>query len=159
MPTLAKISPFLMFNDQAEEAAKFYVSVFPDSKILAITRFGKNQPGPEGSVLTVAIDLCGQEIVLGNGGPPFKFEMGVSLSVACDSQREIDDLWEKLPAGGKTLDCSWLQDRFGVFWQIVPRRLNEMMKDPNPTKVEQVMNALLTMQKLDIAKLETAYRA
>jgi predicted 3-demethylubiquinone-9 3-methyltransferase (glyoxalase superfamily) len=151
---MQKITTFLWFDTQAEEAAKFYVSIFKSSKVVTVTRYGETGPGPKGSVMTVAFQLEGQEFVALNGGPQFKFTPAISLVVNCTSQEEVDDLWRKLSAGGRTDRCGWLQDRYGLSWQIVPTVLHELLEDPE--KSERVMKAVMEMDKLDIARLKAA---
>ena len=159
---MQRISPFLWFDHQAEEAAKFYVSIFKNSKIGKITRYpeeaAKKIGREPGSVMTVEFTLDGQEFVALNGGPQFKFSEAISFSVNCETQEEIDYFWEKLSAdGGETGPCGWLKDKFGLSWQIVPKVLEELMLDKNPKKSESVMKAVLEMKKLDIQKLKQAY--
>ena len=151
-----KITPFLWFDTQAEEAAKFYTSIFKDSKILATTRYGDSGPGPKGSVMTVAFELAGQKFTALNGGPVFKFTEAVSFVVNCENQEEIDHFWEKLSAGGQEVQCGWLKDRYGLSWQIIPTALGELMRGPEP-RSQRVMQALLQMKKLDIGALKKAY--
>jgi len=154
---MPKIYPFLWFDTQAEEAAGFYCSIFPNSKIGKITRCGKSGPGPEGSVLTIAFSLDGQEFVGLNAGPRFKFTEAVSFVVPCNTQDEIDNYWSKLTSdGGQESMCGWLKDKFGLSWQIVPANIDKLMSDADPEKSGRVMQALLQMEKLDIAKLEKA---
>jgi predicted 3-demethylubiquinone-9 3-methyltransferase (glyoxalase superfamily) len=158
-----RIAPCLWFDDQAEQAAAFYTSVFPDSRITAVSRYGKAGfeilGRPAGSVLTVAFELDGQPFTALNGGPVFKFNEAISLQVSCDSQQEIDHYWERLSAGGdeRAQQCGWLKDRFGVSWQVVPAALPEMMTDPDPARSERVMVALLRMKKLDLEQLRRAH--
>jgi len=155
----SRISPCLWFDGEAEEAAKFYVSVFPNSKIGRISRYGDAGPGPKGSVMTVAFTLDGQEFIGLNGGPQFKFTEAVSFTVYCDTQKEVDSYWAKLTAGGgKEVQCGWVKDRFGLSWQIVPTILPKLATDKDPKKVERVMRAMLQMKKLDIATLKAAAR-
>lgn len=155
---MQKITPCLWFDSQAEEAAKFYVSIFKNSKIDRITRYGEVGPGPKGSVMTVEFQLEGQDFIGLNGGPHFKFTEAISLSVDCKTQEEVDQLWEKLSEGGEKVQCGWLKDKYGLSWQIVPRVLSEMLADPDPAKSKRVMEAMLKMKKLDIKGLERAYR-
>ena len=156
----SRISPCLWFDGEAEEAAKFYVSVFPNSKIGRISRYGDAGPGPKGSVMTVAFTLDGQEFIGLNGGPQFKFTEAVSFTVYCDTQKEVDSYWAKLTAGGgKEVQCGWVKDRFGLSWQIVPTVLPKLAADKDPKKVERVMQAMLQMKKLDIAALKAAARS
>jgi predicted 3-demethylubiquinone-9 3-methyltransferase (glyoxalase superfamily) len=155
---MPKITTFLTFNDQAEEAVKLYTSVFKNSRILSESRYGDAGPGPKGGLMTASFELDGQEYVALNGGPSFSFAEGISLLVTCETQDEVDDYWEKLTAGGgEPGPCGWLKDRFGVSWQIVPRVLSEMLGDRDPGKASRVMKAMLQMKKIEIAKLEEAY--
>lgn len=154
---MQKITTFLTFDNQAEEAVNLYTSVFKNSKIVNITRYGDAGPGPAGSVMVATFELEGQEFTALNGGPSFSFAEGISLMVNCDTQEEVDELWEKLSEGGEKGPCGWLKDRFGVSWQIVPRVLGEMLGDKHPEKSKRVMNAMLQMSKLDIAALKAAY--
>jgi predicted 3-demethylubiquinone-9 3-methyltransferase (glyoxalase superfamily) len=154
---MQKISPFLWFDNQAEEAAKFYASVFKNSRIGRIARYGDAGPGPKGSVMTVEFQLDGQDFVALNGGPEFKFTEAISLSVLCKTQDEIDEFWKKLTQGGQEVQCGWLKDRYGLSWQVVPEVLPKMMSDPDQEKTNRVMEAVLKMKKLDIATLEKAY--
>jgi predicted 3-demethylubiquinone-9 3-methyltransferase (glyoxalase superfamily) len=158
MPGKQKITTFLWFDGKAEEAANHYVSVFKNSKILNVARYGDAGPGPKGSVMTVQFQLDGQEFVALNGGPQFKFTEAISLLVNCDTQAEVDELWSKLSAGGAEGPCGWLKDKFGLSWQIVPSALGKMMADKDPKKSKRVMEAMLQMKKMDIARLEQAYR-
>jgi len=154
---MPKIYPFLWFDTQAEEAAAFYCSIFPNSKIGRTTRCGKSGPGPEGSVLTIAFSLDGQEFVGLNAGPRFKFTEAISFVVPCNTQDEIDNYWSKLTSGGgRESMCGWLKDKFGLSWQIVPANIDKLLSDADPQKSGRVMQALLQMGKLDIAKLEKA---
>jgi predicted 3-demethylubiquinone-9 3-methyltransferase (glyoxalase superfamily) len=153
---MQKITPFLWFDNQAEEAAKFYVSIFKNSKIVNVARYGDAGPGPKGSVMTVRFQLDGQEFVALNGGPQFKFTEAISFVVNCETQEEIDYFWEKLSAGGDKSRCGWLKDKFGLSWQIVPSALSEMVDDKDPAKSDRVMKALMQMDKLDIATLQRA---
>ncbi len=153
-----KITPCLWFNQEAEEAANLYVSLFKDSKILSMSRYGDAGPGPKGSVMVVEFQLAGQKFQALNGGPAFSFTEAISMSVSCDSQEEVDMLWSKLTAnGGKESQCGWLKDRYGLSWQIVPKRFIELMKDKEPKRTQRVVQAMLTMKKFDIARLEEAY--
>jgi predicted 3-demethylubiquinone-9 3-methyltransferase (glyoxalase superfamily) len=154
---MQKIHPFLWFDTQAEEAATFYASVFRNSKIHKITRYGDAGPGPNGSVMTVEFELDGQPFIALNGGPHFKFNEAVSFSVDCGDQREVDEYWAKLSAGGEEGPCGWLKDQYGLSWQINPRVLGEMLGDPDPAKAKRVMEAMLKMKKIDIAALKRAY--
>jgi predicted 3-demethylubiquinone-9 3-methyltransferase (glyoxalase superfamily) len=152
-----KIKTFLWFDGNAEEAAKLYTSIFKNSKILSTARYGEAGPGPKGSVMTVAFELEGQEFLALNGGPDFKFTEAISLLVTCDSQREIDELWGKLSAGGEEGQCGWLKDKFGLSWQIVPSRLPELLQDRDAARSGRVMQAMLQMRKMDVARLERAH--
>ena len=154
---IQKITPFLWFDRQAEEAASFYTSIFPNSKIVKVVRCGKAGPGPAGSALTVEFQLEGQLFVALNGGPHFKFTEAISFVVNCQSQEEVDAYWEKLSAGGAPVECGWLKDKFGLSWQIVPTALPKLLSDPDPEKSGRVMKAMLKMKKLDIRALEQAY--
>jgi predicted 3-demethylubiquinone-9 3-methyltransferase (glyoxalase superfamily) len=163
MPVIQRITPCLWFDDQAEEAAKLYTGIFKNSKIVAVSRYGKAgqevHGRPPGTVMTVAFELEGQTFTALNGGPIFKFNEAISFQVNCDTQAEVDYYWEKLSAGGdvKAQQCGWLKDRYGASWQIVPRVLVEMVMDPDPAKSGRAMEAMLQMKKLDIAELKRAY--
>jgi len=150
------ITPFLWFDHQAEEAAGFYVSIFPNSKIEKVVRYGPAGPGPPGSVMTVAFQLDGQSFVALNGGPHFTFTEAISFVVNCRTQDEVDAYWEKLTAGGAEVQCGWLKDKFGLSWQIVPSGLPELLNDPDPEKSQRVMKAMFQMKKLDIHALTRA---
>ena len=152
-----KITPFLWFDTQAEKAANFYVSIFKNSKVTAITRYGDSGPGNKGSVMTVAFTLDGQQFTALNAGPQFPFTEALSFVVNCETQNEIDYFWEKLSAGGKKVECGWLKDKFGLSWQIVPTEFFEMISNATPQQSNRVMQALMQMEKLDLAKLEQAY--
>ena len=158
---MQKITPFLWFNDNAEEAVKFYTSIFKKSKIGKIARYdeaGEKAAGrPAGSVMTIEFEIEGQDFIALNGGPHFKFNEAVSFVVSCKTQTEVDYYWNKLSAGGKEVQCGWLTDKFGVSWQIVPTILGELMSDKDPMKSQRVMEAMLKMVKLDINKLKAAY--
>lgn len=154
---MQKITPFLWFDNQAEEAANFYVSIFKNSKIGTVRRYEDAGPGPKASVMTVSFQLEGQEFVALNGGPHFKFTPAISLFVNCETQEEVDELWEKLLAGGRKDQCGWLQDKFGLSWQIIPRQLMEMLGDKDPGRSQRVMKAMLQMDKIDINRLQEAY--
>lgn len=158
---MQKIVPFLWFDDKAEEAANYYVSIFGNSKIVSVTRYsdaGAEVSGrPGGSVMTVAFELEGQEFVALNGGPQFSFSPAVSFVVNCKSQNELDELWEKLTAGGEEQQCGWLRDKYGVTWQIVPTVIGELMSDPDPARSQRVVQALMQMTKIDIGALKEAY--
>jgi predicted 3-demethylubiquinone-9 3-methyltransferase (glyoxalase superfamily) len=153
---IQKITPFLWFDHQAEEAAGFYVSIFPNSKILKVLRYGKAGPGLPGSVMTVEFQLEGQIFVALNGGPHFKFTEAISFVVNCQTQSEVNAYWEKLSVGGSEIQCGWLKDKFGLSWQIVPTVLPELLGDPDPEKAQRVMKAMLSMKKLDIHALRQA---
>ena len=154
---IQKITPFLWFDHQAEEAASFYVSIFPNSKVVKVLRYGEAGPGPVGSAMTVEFQLEGQSFVALNGGPHFKFTEAISFVVNCQTQDEVDSYWEKLSAGGAQVECGWLKDKFGLSWQIVPTMLPELLSNPDPEKSQRVMKAMLTMKKLDIRALKQAY--
>jgi len=155
---MQKITPFLWYDNQAEEAATFYISIFKNSKINNINRYGDASPGPKGSVMIVTFQLEGQNFIALNGGPHFKFTPAVSLYVDCETQEEVDQLWDKLSAGGRKDRCGWLQDKYGLSWQIIPRALQQLMSDPDPKKSQSVMKAMLQMDKIDINKLQAAYK-
>ncbi|QDT90417.1 VOC family protein [Gimesia algae] len=152
----SKITPFLWFNDNAEQAMDFYLSVFQNSKKLKVNRYGAGAPGPEGSVMIAAFELEGQQFLALNGGPMFQFTEAISFAVNCDTQDEIDELWEKLSAGGEPGRCGWLKDAFGLSWQIVPSILPELMSDPDPAVPGRVMQELMQMTKPDIVRLQGA---
>jgi predicted 3-demethylubiquinone-9 3-methyltransferase (glyoxalase superfamily) len=152
-----KITTFLMYKDKAEEAAKFYVSVFPNSKIISLMGSGEGASGRKGSAMGATFQLDGQEFMAYNGGPRFNFAEGISLYVDCGTQEEIDRFWEKLSQGGEKGRCGWLKDKFGVSWQVVPSVLGEMLQDKDPEKAKRVMEAMLKMNKLDIRTLKQAY--
>ena len=154
---MPKISAFLWFDRQAEEAANFYIKTFKNSKILNITRYGEAGPGPKGSVMTIEFTLDGQEFIALNGGPHFKFNEAISFSVDCKTQEEVDLYWAKLSEGGEEQPCGWLKDKFGLSWQVNPTILGEMLRDPDPQKAERVTEAMLKMKKIDIAALKKAY--
>ncbi len=155
---MQKITTFLWFNQQAEEAVNFYVSVFKDSKIASITRCGDVGPGPKGSVLVIQFELNGQTFLALNGGPAFKFTEAISLSVDCKTQEEVDYFWSKLSTGGgKEVECGWLKDKYGLSWQIVPSILPQMLRDADTKKADRVMSAMMKMKKLEIAGLQAAY--
>jgi len=154
---MPRITPFLWFDNQAEEAAKLYVSIFKNSKIISIARYGEAGPGPKGSAMTVAFQLDGQDFTALNGGPVFKFNESISFVVSCKTQQEVDDYWKKLTAGGgEESQCGWLKDKYGLSWQIVPTVLNELLSDPDPKRANRAMKAMLGMKKLDIAALKKA---
>ena len=151
------ITPFLWFNDDAEEAANFYLSVFKDGKISKVARYGEAGPGPAGSVMTIEFELRGQRFLGLNGGPHFKFTEAVSFVVSCETQQEIDEYWEKLSAGGSKSQCGWLKDKFGLSWQVVPSVLGDLATAKDAKKSQSMMKAMMTMTKLDIAQLKKAY--
>jgi predicted 3-demethylubiquinone-9 3-methyltransferase (glyoxalase superfamily) len=153
---MQKITPFLWFDDKAEEAMNFYVSIFKNSKVGRVSRI-KGAPGPQASVLTATFQLEGQEFMALNGGPQFSFTPAISFYVDCETQEEVDYLWERLSEGGKIDMCGWLRDKFGVSWQIIPSTLGRMLSDPDPVKSKRVMQAMLQMKKLDIKTLQQAY--
>lgn len=155
---MQKITTFLWFDSQAEEAVNFYVSLFKDSKVVSIKRYGKEVPGMEGKVLTAVFELNGQKFMALDGGPMFKFTEAVSMFVDCEDQAEVDHLWEKLTAdGGEESQCGWLKDKYGLSWQIIPRELMQLMSDPDPAKAGRVMQCMMQMKKIDVAKLREAY--
>ena len=155
---MQKITPFLWFDHQAEEAANYYVSIFKNSKVISVSRYGEDAPRPAGTAMIVMFQMDGQECMALNGGPEFKFTEAISLFVNCESQEEVDLYWEKLSAGGEKGQCGWLKDRFGLSWQVVPSALGELMGDPDPEKSKRVMDAMLQMSKIDINALMKAYR-
>jgi predicted 3-demethylubiquinone-9 3-methyltransferase (glyoxalase superfamily) len=154
---MQKIKTFLWYNDNAEEAANLYVSIFKNSKITAVHRYGEAGPGPKGSAMTVEFILEGEEFIALNGGPHYTFTPAISLFVNCETQAEVDDLWDRLSAGGRPDRCGWLQDKFGLSWQIIPTALMKFLSDPDPQKSARVMKAMLQMSKIDIATLKRAY--
>ena len=154
---MQKITPFLWFDDQAEEAMSFYAAIFKNSKVGGVTRYGDAGPGPKGSVMTASFELEGQPFTALNGGPRFKFTEAISFVVNCKTQEEVDELWDRLSEGGQKQQCGWLKDKFGLSWQIVPSALIELMSDPDPEKSRKVMEAMLQMTKIDIAKLRQAH--
>ena len=156
---MKKITPFLWFNGSAEEAMNFYVSVFKNSKILGVTRYGDAGPGPKGTVMTANFELNGQEFVALNGGPQFTFTPAVSFVAHCESQQEVDELWEKLSAGGREDMCGWVTDKYGLTWQVVPTALIQMLNDKDARKSKSVMQAMLQMRKIDLPTLRRAYDA
>ena len=153
---MQKIHPFLWFDTQAEEAMQFYCSIFKNAKAGKVLRYDEAGPGPKGSVMTASFELEGQQFTALNGGPHFKFNEAISFVVDCKSQAEVDELWEKLSAGGQPGHCGWLKDKYGVSWQIVPTVLMELLADPDPQKAKRVMEAMLKMNKIDIAQLQQA---
>lgn len=152
-----KIATFLWYDTEAEEAAELYVSLFPDSKITSVSRYGDEPPGRKGQVMVVQFQLAGRTFMALNGGPEFPFTEAISLFVNCDTQEEVDTLWERLSEGGEKSRCGWLKDRYGVSWQIVPAVLGELMSDPDPVKAQRVAHAMLQMDKLDIEQLRRAH--
>lgn len=155
---MRKITPFLWFDKEAEEAAKFYVSIFDNSKIGAISHYGKGAPEPEGTVMVVPFQLEGEDFLALNGGPLFKFTEAISFVVSCDTQAEIDEKWEKLLAGGgKESQCGWLKDKYGLSWQIVPTMMAELMRRATPEQSSRMMQAVMQMVKIDIQKLKDAF--
>ena len=155
---MQKITPFLWFDTQAGEAAKFYTSIFKNSKILSISRYGDAGPGPKGSVMAATFRLEGQEFMALNAGPVFTFSPAISFFVTCKTQREVDTLWRKLSQGGTEERCGWLKDKYGLSWQIIPAVLGEMLRDKDPKKSGSVMKAMLQMNKIDIKTLKQAYK-
>jgi predicted 3-demethylubiquinone-9 3-methyltransferase (glyoxalase superfamily) len=152
------ITPFLWFDNNAEEAVNFYTSIFKDSKILKTSRYGDAGPGPKGSVMVIDFQINGHEFIALNGGPLFKFTEAISFVINCQTQKEVDDYWEKLLAGGgKESQCGWLKDKFGLSWQVTPTILSELMSDKDPAKANRVMQAMLKMVKIDIEELKKAY--
>jgi predicted 3-demethylubiquinone-9 3-methyltransferase (glyoxalase superfamily) len=151
---MQKITPFLWFDNQAEEAMHFYVSIFKNSKVGRVTRYGDAGPGPKGSVMSVTFQLEGQQFMALNGGPVFQFTPAISLFVDCQTQEEVDELWAKLSAGGKPDRCGWLKDKFGLSWQIIPRALGELLGDKDPARASRAMKAMLQMTKIDVAALK-----
>lgn len=154
---MAKITPFLWFDDQAEEAVAFYLSVFPDSRVLDVARYGDAGPGPAGSVMTIRFELDGNQFVALNGGPDhYGFDEAISFVVDCPTQQEVDRYWDALTAGGEEIACGWLKDRYGLRWQIVPAELGSILTDPDPGRAERAGRAMLAMKKLDVAALKDA---
>jgi predicted 3-demethylubiquinone-9 3-methyltransferase (glyoxalase superfamily) len=156
---MKKITPFLWFNGNAEAAMNFYVSVFKNSKVLSVTRYGDAGPGPKGSVMTANFELNGQEFVALNGGPQYTFSPAISFVAPCESQQEVDELWEKLSDGGHEDQCGWVTDKYGVTWQVIPTALMQMLNDKDARKSKSVMQAMLRMKKIDIPTLKQAYDA
>ncbi|MEU5027952.1 VOC family protein [Streptomyces milbemycinicus] len=154
---MQKITTFLWFDDQAEEAARHYTSIFDDSRVVDIQRYGEAGPGEPGTVMTVTFELAGQRFIALNGGPHFTFTEAISLSVDCATQDEVDELWARLGDGGEDGPCGWLKDKYGLSWQIVPRKLTELMSDPDPARSARVTKAMLGMKKIDIQGLVDAY--
>ncbi len=153
---MQKITPFLWFNGNAEEAANFYISIFQNSKIVSVTRYGEAGPGPKGSVMSVTFQLEGQQFMALNAGPQFSFTPAISFFVNCQTQAEVDELWDKLSAGAKKERCGWLKDKFGLSWQIIPAALGELLGNKDPEKSKRAIQAMLQMDKIDIAKLQQA---
>ena len=151
-----KITPFLWFDDKAEEAMNFYVSIFKNSKVLDISRYGKDSAYPEGTAFVVTFQLDGQQVMALNAGPQFKFSEAISMYVNCETQAEVDILWEKLSEGGEKGRCGWLKDRYGLSWQIVPTALGELMNDKDPEKAKKAMEAMLKMDKIHINLIKQA---
>src|SRR5437868_2709720 len=154
---MQKIVPFLWFDGQAEEAMNFYVSIFKNSKVGRVSRYGDAGPGPKGSVMSAIFELEGQQFFALNGGPQFKFTPAISLFVNCETQQEVDELWDKLSEDGRKDRCGWLQDKYGLSWQIIPSALGKMLQDKDPEKSTRTMKAMLQMDKIDIARLKQAY--
>ncbi len=154
---MQKIIPFLWFDDKAEEAMNFYISIFRNSRVISVSRYGEGGPGPAGAVMTGTFQLAGQDFMALNGGPEFKFTEAISLFVNCETQDEVDELWDKLSEGGEKGRCGWLKDKYGVSWQIIPTALGELLNDPDPAKSQRVMQAMLQMDRIDIAGLKRAY--
>ena len=154
---MPKIVPFLWFDGKAEEAMNFYASIFKNSKIGEVTRYGKAGPGPEGTVMSAKFQLEGQEFYALNGGPHFTFTPAISFFVNCETQQEVDELWEKLSEGGEIQQCGWLQDKYGLSWQIIPTILGKLLRDKDAAKAQRAMQAMLQMKKIDIARLKQAY--
>jgi len=152
-----KITSFLWFDSNAEEAINFYTSIFKDSKVISISRYGDAGPGPKGSVMGITFQLEGQQFMALNGGPHFHFTPAISLFVNCETQEEVDELWQKLSEGGEEQRCGWLQDKYGLSWQIIPSVLIRLLNDKDPVKSQRVMNAMLQMDKIDIQRLRQAY--
>jgi predicted 3-demethylubiquinone-9 3-methyltransferase (glyoxalase superfamily) len=154
---MQKITPFLWFDGKAEEAANFYVFLFKNSKIVNVARYGEAGPGPKGTAMTATFELAGQRFIALNGGPQFKFSEAISFLINCETQQDVDELWEKLSAGGEKGRCGWLKDKYGLSWQVIPTALGEMLQDKDPQKSQRVMQAMLQMDKIDIARLKQAY--
>lgn len=156
---MQKITPFLWYDGKAEDAANLYVSVFKNSRITKVRNWGEAGPGPKGTVMGLDFEIEGQSFVAFNGGPHFSFTPAISLFVNCETQQEVDEIWDKLTAdGGKPVQCGWLTDKFGVSWQIIPKTLGEMLSDPDPAKAARVMKAMMQMVKIDVAALKQAYK-
>jgi predicted 3-demethylubiquinone-9 3-methyltransferase (glyoxalase superfamily) len=153
---MQKITPFLWFDGKAEEAMNFYISIFKNSKILSVSRYGEAGPGPKGTVMTAKFELNGQEFIALNGGPQFTFTEAISFVVSCETQQEVDELWEKLSQGGQKSRCGWLKDKYGLSWQVIPTVLVELLQNKDPAKSSRVMQAMLQMDKIDIETLRRA---
>ncbi|HWH78694.1 MAG TPA: VOC family protein [Candidatus Binatus sp.] len=156
---MSKITPFLWFDGKAEEAMNFYVSIFKNSKVVSVTRYGEAGPGPKGTVMSAIFQLEGQQFFALNGGPLFTFSPAISFFVNCETQQEVDELWEKLSAGGEKQRCGWLKDKYGLSWQVIPSVLGEMLQDKDADKSRKVMEAMMQMEKIDIETLQRAYRS
>jgi predicted 3-demethylubiquinone-9 3-methyltransferase (glyoxalase superfamily) len=154
---MQKVTPFLWFNDKAEEAMNFYVSIFKNSKVVGVSRYGDAGPGPKGAAMVATFEIEGQQFHALNGGPQFTFSPAISFLISCKTQQEVDEFWEKLSEGGKKNRCGWLRDKYGLSWQVVPKILGELMQDKDPEKSKRVMQAMLQMDKIDIEGLERAY--
>lgn len=154
---MQKITPFLWFDGKAEEATNFYVSIFKNSKITRVSRFGEGGPAPKGTVMSTSFQLEGQDFIALNGGPQFTFTPAISLFVNCETQAEVDELWQKLSQGGKQERCGWLKDKYGLSWQIIPTILGKLLQDPDPVKSKRAMTAMLQMDKIDIQGLQKAH--
>jgi len=154
---MQKITPFLWFDNNAEEAVNFYVSIFKNSRIVNMSRWGDTGPGPKGAVMSVTFELFGQEFMALNGGPTFTFSPAISFFVKCETQEEVDEYWEKLSAGGKKERCGWLKDKYGLSWQIIPNVLGRFLQEKDPAKSQRVMKAMMQMDKIDIKGLQRAY--
>jgi predicted 3-demethylubiquinone-9 3-methyltransferase (glyoxalase superfamily) len=153
---MQKIVPFLWFDTQAEEAMHHYVSIFPDSRVVRVTRYGDAGPGPAGTVMSATFELAGQTVMALNGGPEYRFTEAISLYVNCETQEEVDRLWAKLGEGGEPGPCGWLKDKYGLSWQVIPTALGELLQDPDAGKASRAVQAMLQMSKLDIAALRRA---
>ncbi len=154
---MQKITPFLWFDGKAEEAMNFYVSIFKNSRVVRVTRYGESGPGPKGTVMSATFQLEGQDFFALNGGPQFQFTPAISLFVSCETQQEVDELWEKLSEGGEKERCGWLKDRYGLSWQVIPSVLGKMLQDKDPEKSKRVMKAMMQMEKIDLNGLQKAY--
>jgi len=154
---MQKITPFLWFNDNAEDAINFYTSIFKNSRVISLSRYGEGAPVPSGTLMSGTFQIEGQEFMVLNGGPHFKFNEAISLFVDCESQAEVDELWGKLTEGGEEGNCGWLKDKFGVSWQIIPRALGQLLNAPDPAQAQRVMQAMLQMKKIEVEKLQQAY--